>query len=114
MEKEAINSVVNNIRESTESFMKMERQLHKAMCNPDTSKLQEAIDSKKEMDHLKRIKELELLNEGITKQLKSLNRRSTIKAIIIGVVSGIIVNFFMKYYPTICDWFATLIQSTPQ
>lgn len=104
MKNEGIEKIMSGMKQCTESFTKSQKQLHEAISNPDTSKVQSAIDSKREMDKQERLEELELLNKNLIKQIKFLNKWSTTKTIISGAIGCIVGGIFMYYFPIILNW----------
>lgn len=107
MKDDPLKKIIADVGSSIDSFTQSQKELHKIMCNPDMGRLQSAIESKREADARNRIKELEVLNESYIKQIKLLKKRSNIKAIICGVIVGII----MYHYPAILNWISRSLSS---
>lgn len=61
---------MNNITDSVNKFSANQKRLHETICNPNTSNLQSAIDSKRELDSQNRVKELEKQNIDLVNRLK--------------------------------------------
>ncbi|MCS3200211.1 hypothetical protein [Candidatus Bacteroides intestinigallinarum] len=94
----------NIISRSIKSFDKHQRQMKDVLGGNETKMLQDAIDSKRELNKQDRMEELESLNKNLIKQLKYENRNSNIRAIICGALGCIIGGIFMYYFPDILKW----------
>ena len=76
MKNEGIEKITSDMKQCAESFTKSQKQLREAMNSPNTSKLQAAIDSKREIDKQERIKELEIQNKDLEERIKRTKRIS--------------------------------------
>lgn len=96
---------MNDIKNSANSFAESQKKLHETMCNPDTSKIQNAINSKRETDKQDLLEELKIQNAVLTEQIKAVKRgsfRTTLIASALASIVGVILGHFL---PALIEWF---------
>lgn len=88
---------MNNIKNSIDTFTNNQKRLHESMSNLNTSKLQAAIDSKREMDKQDRIKELEAQNKDLVERIEKSQKNQIWIAILSAIIGSVITVLLQKF-----------------
>lgn len=93
----ALKKTTSDMKQCSESFTKSQKQLREAINSPNTSKLQAAIDSKREIDKQERIKELDLQNKDLEERIKK-NQKNQVWIAILSAVIGAAMSFLLQKF----------------
>ncbi|WP_296122336.1 hypothetical protein [uncultured Bacteroides sp.] len=97
MKNEGIEKTTSGMKQCSESFTKSQKQLREAINNPNASKLQAAIDSKREIGKQERIKELELQNKDLEERINK-SQKNQVWIAILSAIIGAAVTFLLQKF----------------
>nr|DAY10927.1 MAG TPA: hemolysin [Caudoviricetes sp.] len=101
MKDDPLKKIIAGVNDNIDSFTQFQKELHKVVCNPDMSRLQSAIEFKRETDAQNRIKELEIQNKDLVERIKKTQKSQiwiTILSAIIGSVITVLLQELLQIY----------------